>query len=165
MHYDYVADRLGAVCLELASGSKASTGFGAVLLRGSATIGSGRNRRSLSGENELLGGGVDYATHAEQSAILDALSRGLDPRGSDLYVLGVVHRGPKSGHLSVRATDEDAAFSCVRCARTMLKFNINVLIPLPSGWTRLSAQDALDSAMEFRSTKRQRVFTAPKESR
>jgi hypothetical protein len=159
MRYDYTADHLGSVCLELASASRAATGFGAVLLRDATTLGSGRNRRSLPGENELLGGGVDYATHAEQSAILDALSRGLDPSGADLYVLGIVNRGPNSGHLSVRATDDDVAFSCVRCAKTMLKFDINVLIPLPSGWFKLSARYALDTATEFRSAKRQRVFT------
>jgi hypothetical protein len=155
----YHEDPHGQACLALAAQGKARTSFGALLVRDGKTIAQGRNRRSVPGENERLGGGVDYAIHAEQATILDALDRGLDVSGAELYVLGQVNAGPDRGKLSVRARERDHAFSCVRCARTLAHYNVSVRIPLPSGWHTLSPAQALAGAERFRAAKRARVFS------
>lgn len=158
--FDYLADPYGAACLALAEQGKTKQCFGALLVRDGQVIGQGRNRRSEPGEFDLLGGDIDYATHAEQAAILDALRRGESLEGAELFVLGKVLQGPDKGKLSVRATDQDHAFSCVRCARTFSRHGVAVSIPLPSGWHRLEPQECLDGALAFRAQGRKRVFTA-----
>jgi hypothetical protein len=156
--FDYRSDAIGILCLEKASQSKAKTGFGAVLVDKDTVITSARNRRSNPGENDLLQGGVDYAIHAEQAAILEALQSGQDVAGKDIYVLGQVQRGEDKGRLSVRSNNRDHAFTCLRCARTLAKFDVNVNIPMPSGWKRLSPKEALESATEFKAEGRKREF-------
>lgn len=161
--HDYSQDPIGAACLELARQSKAQTGFGALVVKDGQVVGSGRNRRSQPGENERLGGDVDYAAHAEQAALLDALGNlgglgNLD--GCEVYVLGEVRRGADAGKLSVRLTEQERFFTCLRCARSLARFGVSVNIPLPSGWHRLSAEEAVETATSFRAAGRKRVFSA-----
>lgn len=159
---DYSKDPAGMKCLALARESKAKVGFGAVLVAPKqGVIGKGRNRRSQKGENELLGGGVDYATHAEQAAVIDAMQNGFDVSGSGLFVIGMVHKGPQKGYLSIRPSRNDNYFSCVRCAKMFCKFNILVFIPMATGWHLLSAERALETARELKETGRKLEFTAP----
>jgi hypothetical protein len=157
--YDYEQDPLGAACLALARQGKAQQCFGALVVKDGEIVAMGRNRRSVAGENESLGGGVDYAIHAEQAAILDALESGVDLTDASVYVLGTVLRGAAKGKLSVRASDSDQQFSCLRCARTLAAYDVPVFIPLPSGWHRLAPEETLESATAFRLAKRERVFT------
>lgn len=156
---DYRDDPIGKMCFAVANTSKATAGFGAVLLRNGEFLGSFRNRRSLPGENDLLGGGVDYSTHAEQAALAWLLGNGHKTTGCELYVLGVGQRGPMKGLWAVRGEDDDTMFSCVRCAKALKQFDVSVHIPLPRYWHRLSPQEALDTATEFRRLGRKRVWT------
>lgn len=158
--HDYRNDTFGMLALNAAADGKASTVFGAVLVTDTHPPVTARNRRSEHGENDLLGGGVDYAIHAEQAAIAAALRAGIDPRDATIYVLGRVNRGPRAGRLSVRGSDDDRQFSCPRCARTMQRFGVNVAIPLPSGWYTMSADSALEGALAFKAARRERVFAA-----
>jgi len=156
----YSQDPIGARCLELAKLSKAKVGFGAVFLDSNgALLGEGRNRRSRIGENDILGGGVDYAAHAEQAALLDAFERRTNVAGGKLYVIGVVLRGPRKGLISVRSSVKDKYFSCVRCAKTLNRFNVSVCIPLPNGWHQLSPANTLRSAQKFKKLGRRLEFT------
>lgn len=144
---DYLKDEIAVECLELAQQSKAKVGFGALLFDARGNIaGRGRNRRSVYGENDLLGGGVDYAAHAEQAAAIDAIKKGASLADSQIYVLGRVMRGEQKGFLSIRHRQSDTYFSCVRCAKMFVRFGISVSIPLPKGWHQLSAEEALQSA-------------------
>ena len=157
----YSQDPIGARCLELAKLSKAKVGFGAVLLNNNdIVVGEGRNRRSRIGENDILGGGVDYAVHAEQAALLDAIEKEANVIGGKLYVIGVVLRGPQKGLVSVRPSAKDKYFSCVRCAKTLNRFNVSVCIPLPNGWHQLSPANTLRSAQKFKKLGRRLQFTA-----
>jgi hypothetical protein len=158
--HDFRSDPLGRLCLELAQEGKAAQCFGALIVKDGQVVARGRNRRSQPGENERLGGGVDYAIHAEQAAVLAALDAGIDLDGAELYVLGLRLRGDDRGALSVRASDADHQFSCRRCARTLERAGLPVNIPLPSGWHRLAPEEALRSAEAFRAAGRERVFTA-----
>lgn len=159
---DYLRDEIGKICLHLARQSKAKAGFGAVLFNANGKVmGRGRNRRSRTGEYELLGGGVDYAVHAEQAAVINALQNGFEVAGAKLYVIGRVMRGEKKGFLSVRPSAKDKYFSCVRCAKMMEEFSINVFIPMPDGWQKLSPQGALATAQELREKGERLAFTQP----
>ena len=159
MGLDYTQEIIGVRCLQLAKQSKSKVGFGAVLLDSNGNIlGEGRNRRSRSGEFQVLGGGVDYATHAEQAAVIDALQNGFGVTGCAIYVLGVRLKGKDGRLVSVRPSDKSVYFSCIRCARMFNKFGVYVCIPLPSGWHRLSPQDALTTAQQLKKECRKLSF-------
>jgi hypothetical protein len=158
--HDYASDPIGARCLELARESKAQVGFGAVVVRNGKIVGQGRNRRSEPGENARLGGDVDYAAHAEQAALLSALDGLKSLEGCEVFVLGEVRRGTDAGKLSVRKSDRERFFTCLRCARSLARFGVPVNIPLPSGWHRLTPELALETANTFRAAGRKRVFSA-----
>ncbi|MDX1607776.1 MAG: hypothetical protein R3251_01000 [Candidatus Spechtbacterales bacterium] len=159
---NYLEDPVAVKCIDWALKSKAKVGFGAVLLDEEGKIlGEGRNRRSIHGENDLLGGGVDYAVHAEQASVLEAIRRGHILPGSLLHVIGVIMKGPQKGFWSMRPSEENNYFSCIRCAKMFVRLGINVAIPLPSGWHVLSAEHALESARELKRSGRKLEFTKP----
>lgn len=89
---------------------------------------------------------VDYATHAEQAAILNALRQGFDPTGGTIYVLGFARTGPYAGKLTTRRTK---VFICKKCPRAMARFNIKVCIPHIDGWAKLTADEATDTANKY----------------
>lgn len=137
--YDYKKDPIGSECLELASLCRSDIGFGAVLVKAGQIIGMGYNRRSTLLDRLLLTH-VDYATHAEQAAIINAIVNNNDPHGAALYVLGVVLHGRNRGKLTVRG---DRVFVCTKCPHTFERFDITVHIPHVGGWMRMDAHEAM----------------------
>lgn len=140
---DYLKDRFGKVCLQLAHNSKGEMKFGAVLVKGTKIIGKGWNKLSTKEERAVLSH-VDYAIHAEQGAVYDALQKGEDLTGSKLYVLGYAK---SLDHLSVR---DGKYFTCRKCPHALMRFDIPVYIPTPEKWVKLLPQEALESAKEHR---------------
>lgn len=117
--------------------------FGSVLVKDGKVIGRGWNRLSTKEDRALLSH-VDYASHGEQSAIIDAIKKGFDPTNGTIYVLGY---GAKNKKLSIR---DGKFFTCRKCPHGMMKYNIKVMIPTPKGWVKLSAEEALESAKEHK---------------
>lgn len=142
---DYQSDRYGRECLELSQRSKSALGFGAVLVKEGQILGQGWNRRSTPEERKLLTH-VDYAIHAEQAALIDALSQGWEIKGSEIYVLGMILLGPMRGRLTVR---EKPVFICKRCPPSLLRFAIFVNVPQIRGWVRLSPEQALQTSQKL----------------
>jgi len=102
-------------------------GFGAVLVdRHGTIVATDRNRRATPIERALLSH-VDYAIHAEQGCIAQALRRGIALKGSEIFVLGIVLRGAARGKLSIR---EERFFTCRKCLHAFLAYSIAVWIPL-----------------------------------
>ena len=141
---NYSEDKYGVECLNLAHNCKSDMRFGAVLVLDDEIIGRGWNRLSTAEERSILTH-VDYATHAEQGAIIDALQKGKDISGGKIYVLGYAK---KSRELSTR---NGKFFTCRKCPHSMIRFNLSVFIPHPiAGWQQLSGEEALDSAKEHK---------------
>ena len=139
---DYTKDKYGKACLEEAEKCKVKLGFGAILVKDEKIIGRGRNRLSTLVERKLIPN-VDYAIHAEQAAIYDALSKKYDLEGSEVYVLGKVLRGKEKGKLTTRNGDRRRVpFICMKCPTVLKKYNISVNVPHVNGWTKLSPETA-----------------------
>lgn len=145
--FDYRRNPWGRACLRLAHNSRGSMRFGSVLVKAGRVIGWGFNHRP---GKELRAWGkkfgmphIDYAIHAEQMAILDALIKGHDVRGAKLYILGYSDVPGTRGNLSVR---DGRFFTCKKCAKSLLKFEVSVWIPYLTGWTLLSPDEAAQSA-------------------
>ncbi len=126
--------------------SKADVGFGAVLVKNGRIIGRGWNRLSTFRERAMLTH-VDYAIHAEQACVFDAMQKLIPLHGSRIYVLGIVRTGPQKGKLTTR---RQKIFVCRDCPPSvLLRFNIPVYIPHVKGWTRLSPEKAMETAKKF----------------
>lgn len=138
--YDYINDKYGKICLEWARQCKTKIGFGAVLVKNNIIIGQGRNRHSTPNDRFLIPG-IDYASHAEQSCILDALRHGYDVTKGTVYVLGLCLSGKNKGTLTTRT---EHVFICSKCPRTFIKFNVSVCIPHINGWSLLEAKEAME---------------------
>ena len=133
-------------CLSLAKNCKSNIGFGAILVKNGIIIGKGRNRRSTI-EDRLLLSHVDYAIHAEQAAIVDALQKGNDVYGADVFVAGIILKGKNKGKISFRTIPE---FGCRKCPHSFKRFNIYVNIPKINGnWFRLSPEEAMETGEKF----------------
>ena len=140
MTFDYINDKYGKICLELADQCKTDVGFGAVLVKDNKILGTGRNRLSTKQDRNLLSH-VDYAIHAEQSAIVDALLKEYDIYDSQIYVLGLCLRGKNKGNLTVRT---ERIFVCSKCPHSFVKYNISVNIPHVTGWMNISSSEAME---------------------
>jgi hypothetical protein len=138
--YDYKNDPYGKECLRLARKSKSIIGFGAVLVKDGEIIGRGWNRRSISDERAMLSH-IDYAIHAEQACIIDAIKGGYDVVGCEVYVLGLVLRGPRKETMTIRTVP---TFVCSKCPHTFIRFNTPVNIPYIHGWYQFSPEMALE---------------------
>src|SRR3990172_7363170 len=112
--FSYHDDPIGCVCLELAQKSRSKIGFGAVLIKDREIIGQGYNRLSTPWERRRLSH-VDYAIHAEQACIIDALNHRRDVSGSEVYVVGMVLTGRNKGTLTVRS---EKGYGCLKCPHT-----------------------------------------------
>lgn len=146
MVYNYYTDKIGKECLFLAHKSKGKVGFGAILIKNRKIIGRGWNHQPQPEERGFLTH-VDYAIHAEQSCVVDALRQGIEIKGSEIYVLGLVLRGSEKGKLTVR---KQKVFICKKCSISVLiKFDIPVNIPHVTGWIKLSPQVALKTSEEL----------------
>jgi len=150
--YDYKNDPIGQLCLNLAECSKSDMKFGSVLVKDGIVLGKGWNRLSTAEERRVLTH-VDYAVHAEQGAIIEAICSQIDISGSEIYVLG----RNKNKQLT---TVDTKLFTCKRCAVSLVKLNISVNIPYVEGWLNLTPTEAYQSACnshgywtEFRSRK------------
>lgn len=140
---DFRNDYYGRVCLEEASKGKSQMRFGAVLVKDGVIIGKGWNRLAKPNERTVLGGYVDYAIHAEQAAIYDALQKTDDLSDAYLYVLGESNAKQTRGNLSVR---DERSFTCYKCAHTLQRFGVTVIVPTITGWEELTPDEALASA-------------------
>lgn len=146
MAYDFLTDYYGTLCMEEANKGKGRLSFGAVLIKDGKIIGRGRNRLTNSEERRLLSH-VDYAIHAEQAAIVQALNSGIDPTDSELYVLGKILTGKNKGTLTTRNKKE---FGCTKCPPTFIRFNITVNIPhIELGWLALTPEEAMLTGKNF----------------
>lgn len=144
--FNYHENPIGIMCLHQASHCKGDIGFGAVLVKDGQIIGVGRNRRSRLMDRMLLTH-VDYAVHAEQAAIIDAITMNHDPHGGKVYVLGMVLRGSNKGSLTVRDT---RIFVCTKCPHTFERFGITVFIPHQYGWMSMTAAEAMTTGKALR---------------
>lgn len=142
--YNYLDDSIAVECLKLAKQCKTGVGFGAVLVRDGKILGKGRNRWATNKDRKRLSH-VDYAIHAEQSAILDAIDNGYEPNGDQIYVLGIALRGKKKGTLTVRQVP---TFICSKCPPSLLRYNLSVNIPYYKGWYNLTAEEAMTTGKE-----------------
>jgi hypothetical protein len=138
--YNYENDRYAKECLVLAGQCKTNVGFGAVFVKNNKILGKGRNRLATD-KDRLMIPRTDYAIHAEQSAILDAIENGYDVRNGHIYVLGMCLLGKNKGRLTTRT---EKIFVCSKCPHVFLKYNIGVHIPHVSGWMKLSAEESLE---------------------
>lgn len=138
---NYLTDKIGVECLKLASNSKGGVRFGAVLVKGNRILGRGWNRLATKEERAVLSH-VDYCVHAEQAAILDALSRGHKIIGSKIFVLGT----NKLGDLTVK---KDKVFICKKCPHNLREYNITVNVSHIKGWFELTADQAAKTAIPY----------------
>ena len=157
MSYDYVTDVYGKECLELAKDCRSHIGFGAVFVKEGKITGRGWNKRSTPAERKLLTH-VDYAIHAEQACVLDALRReGFIQKGKissiafleegEIYVAGVVLRGPHEGKITMV---ERKVFICKKCVSSILiPFNVSVNVPYVRGWASLTPKRAEKTSAEL----------------
>jgi|GEM_PF-4721664 len=140
--FDYRNDPYGKACLEEAIKSKAKIGFGAILVKNEKIIGRGHNRLATKKERQLISH-VDYAIHAEQACIVDALLKSENTQESEVYVIGVILLGPNKGRLTVR---EQKIFICAKCPHVLQRFNISVNVPCVFGWAKLNPSEAMHTA-------------------
>jgi len=145
MDFNYYTDVYGQTCLDLASQCKTSLGFGSVLVKDGIIIGKGRNKLSTKSDRCTLSH-VDYSTHAEQAAIIDAIENNYNVLNSVVYVLGVVLKGHNKGKLTIK---EKPVFICSHCIHSLVRFSISVAIPLNNGWYVMSPQEAFISGKEM----------------
>ena len=136
---DYKKDTYGKECLNLAAMSKSNMKFGAIVVRDAQIIGKGWNRLATKEDRGIIPH-VDYCIHSEQAAILDAILRDEPLINAKVYVLGY---GARNGILSTR---EGKYFTCKRCSKSLVKFDLPVMIPTPTGWVELSPEEATESA-------------------
>lgn len=144
--FNYLNDEYGILCLNMAEQCKTDVGFGAVLVKHfnilnfETIIGIGRNRRSNFNDRYYISH-VDYAIHAEQAAIMDAITHGYDPTNGRVYILGKCLHGKNKGKFTIRTED---VFICRKCPHTFIKYNITVMIPHVEGWHPIEPQKALE---------------------
>lgn len=139
-------DKYFEECLNLATNCKSNLGFGSVLVSGGHIIGWGWNRRSTPDDRSMLTH-VDYAVHAEQACIIDALKNGYDINNSDVYVAGMILVGSNKGTHTSRSIP---SYGCIKCPHAFIKYNLHVNVPrVGGGWFRLSPQDAMDTGLDF----------------
>lgn len=139
MVFDYERDVYGRICLVWAKLCKTEVGFGAVLVKGERFIGVGRNRLADSRDRRAIPR-VDYAIHAEQAAIADAIYYGVDPTNAKLYVLGVCLIGKNKGKLTTRT---ERIFVCNKCPVVIEKYNITTHIPHVDGWMAIRPDEIM----------------------
>ena len=146
--FNYREDKFGKVCLKLAHNKKSrdSWAFVAVLVKDGKIIGRSWNRRS-TGWDRIRLPHVDYATHAEQACVIDALNHNRDIKGAEIYVVGLWLGKKEDGDLTVT---KEKKFGCKKCPKTFLLFDIPVNIPQTYGWFRLSPQEAQETAKGFK---------------
>ena len=81
----------------------------------------------------------EFFTHAEESAIINALNNQKDLSGSDIYVLGM---RPDS---SIRLTD--GSYCCINCSKLIKQTEIiNVFYPVEDGWKKVTKDEMFEQA-------------------
>jgi hypothetical protein len=143
--FDYYNDKLGKRCLKLAQNCKSDIGFGAVLVKNGRVIGEGWNRWATDYDRSKMRY-VDYAIHAEQACILNAMDKGFKPSGGQVYVLGIALKGKNKGKLTTR---EEKVFICKKCPHTLETFGVTVNIPHVSGWMNMTPDEAMITGKKF----------------
>lgn len=136
---DYRKDRFGRQCLKEAVKSKSTIGFGAVFVKNGKIRGRGHNRRSTAAERKILSH-IDYAVHAEQACIIDAIGRGVKVEGGEVYVLGIALAGLNKGTLTIR---RKRVFVCKKCPHAFRRYGAIVNIPHINGWMKMSSHEAM----------------------
>lgn len=137
-NYNYLGDVWGLICLNLAQNCKSPLKFGAVLVKDGYILGQGWNRKSTVGDRRMLRH-LDYACHAEQAALIQALRRfGKElVRGSTIYVIGE-HKGELT-------TRKEKVFVCQSCPHNFIRYGVNVCIPHEKGWMEMTGEEALET--------------------
>ncbi|MCR4326983.1 MAG: hypothetical protein NUV46_00180 [Nanoarchaeota archaeon] len=144
-------------CLKWASLSQANEVYGSILVKDNKILGEGRNRAVVHGcfklEREIIQG---LSNHAEVEALLDAIKKGYDVEGGDIYTAGYFD-------------DEKRLFlhkeyTCVRCLPHMAKYGIkSIFIPTPEGWVERPFSEAKEEAHNFKNgTHKKRMRSAIK---
>ncbi len=124
-------------CIQLATNSKSKKmRFGSIVVKDGEIIGRGWNRRPVGGPISM-----GYANHAEAESINDVLNNGRKTDGSQLLVAGYF---AEDGSLYM---PRKLCYTCRACPDYFEKYEISeVLVPLVSGWGRLSVEEAGKSA-------------------
>lgn len=143
--YDYLNDEYGKICLAMAKQCRTDVGFGAVLVANNRIIGQGRNRLATDEDRAMLSH-VDYAIHAEQDAILDAIRNGWYINGSNIYVLGICLAGKNKGRLTTRT---EHVFICRKCPHAFIRYNTTINIPHVDGWYPISPEKSLEIGIKL----------------
>ncbi len=139
--YNYEQDEYGKLCLYMAKQCNTDVGFGAVFVdRNGFLAGIGRNRRATDRDRRMIPH-TDYAIHAEQSAILDAIRRGYNVECGQVYVLGLSLKGTSKGKLTTRT---ERIFICSKCPHVFTKYDVSVNIPYITGWMNIPANEAME---------------------
>jgi hypothetical protein len=139
--YNYEQDEYGKICLRFAKQCRTEVGFGATFVdRNGYLAGVGRNRLATNFDRRMIPH-TDYAIHAEQSAILDAILKGYDIIGGQVFVLGLCLTGKAKGKLTTRT---ERIFVCRKCPHVLTKYDISVNIPYITGWMNIPAKEAME---------------------
>ena len=152
----YQDDMYGKECIAMAMRSNARQNFGAVVVRSGHIIGSGRNHRSSVEERQKMWG-VDYAVHAEEAAIMSAGLVGGEVTPQTMYVIGRINSGVRSGELNIRQNAAEG-YTCVRCAKKLAHYALDVAIPTLDGWRVVNHQDASTQAIDYKQQRLLRQF-------
>jgi hypothetical protein len=142
-HAQILADSYYLRCISLALRSKGEERFGCLAVKNGEVIGEGFNRAIATPAfklDRIIRQG--YANHAEIEAMNDALSKGYDIRGCELFTAGYF---PDLGRLEF--TDQ---YNCMKCIPYMERYGIAGLNdPMPNGWVKKSLGLALAQAKVY----------------
>lgn len=133
------------ICIRNAKQSKAEgERYGAIIVKNGKILGEGYNRGIAHAKfklDRILKQG--YANHAEVEAMNDALTKGYDIDGSDIYVAGYF---PKTGTLFFKTQ-----FTCKLCIPYFKKFNIrHIFVPLPDRWNPRTIDECIEDSQLFK---------------
>jgi hypothetical protein len=138
------SDDIYLKCINLATNSKGDERYGSIIMNNGILIGEGYNRAiaHLSFgklEREIRQG---MANHAEIESMNNALMKGFEISGSEIFVAGYF---PKSEQIFFQEE-----YTCTRCIPYMARYGIaKICIPTPNGWLKKSLEEALEEAKKF----------------
>lgn len=137
-----LSDPLYLECLRLARLSKGNERYGSLLVRRGEILGGGYNRAIAHPSFAKLKRVVyqGYSNHAEVEALNDALMKGFEVQGAEIFVGGYFPR--EEGLLFLKNE-----FTCLRCPPILSSFKISKInVPTPGGWISKDMTEAFREA-------------------
>ena len=112
---------------------------GAVIVRDGQIICTGFAYRAA--KESKIGYKDPLVVHAEESALMKALEKGIDVSGADIYVLLIRDTG------EIRYTD--GSYCCCVCSRLLTQTGINnVIYPIPGDWKKDTVENMFQQAIK-----------------